>query len=227
MQDLSIIIPLGEEESEGQGLVDQLLAVYPEAEILLIGCQTRSQINGGRYLKSPGMGRAEQLNYGASLAKGQWLWFLHADSILLSFDAQYLENQDPLAINYLDLDFDGPWKMKINRLFVRFRSDLFGMPFGDQGFLMTREVWDYLGDYPLNLHYGEDHAFIWEARCKGITLCRLKRKVKTSSRKYIKGGWGRTTRLHLLLSYKQAFKYLPKFILGYPYPPYVSKVNRD
>lgn len=157
-------------------------------------------------------GRARQLNAGAHATDSDWLWFLHADSQL---DARVIEEviaalgQDEDMLAYFGLRFlpDGPRWMALNAIGARLRSRWLGLPFGDQGFLLPRRVFEALGGFDEGLDGGEDHALVWRARRQGIELRELRADIHTSARKYAERGWWRTTREHLALTWRQARRF--------------------
>ena len=114
--------------------------------------------------------------------------------------------RDPGALHYFDLAFsgDGPPLMRLNERGVWVRSHLLGMPFGDQGFCLRRDVFFGLGGFPEDVPYGEDHLLVWRARQAGVPLRCAPATLLTSARKYGERGWLRTTARHVYLTYRQA-----------------------
>ena len=155
------------------------------------------------------------MNAAASSAKGEYLWFLHADSrvdtdtipVLLECIAK---GED--ALYYHDLTFlpDGPTAMPINAWGVKFRSNWLKTPFGDQGFCLSRELFFRLGRYREDVRYGEDHLLVWQALQAGVKVRPTGAKVLTSARKYANKGWLRTTITHVYLWVIQA---VPQFFI--------------
>ena len=87
LEDLSIIIPVGQGETSWQGLLSDLQSLDANAEVLLLGVAAKpadfDDILGGsecrcRWIQSE-RGRARQMNLGAENATRRNLWFLHAD----------------------------------------------------------------------------------------------------------------------------------------------------
>lgn len=157
-------------------------------------------------------GRASQMNDAARAASGSFLWFLHADTRLpdgcIAALLEALE-QRPSDLHYFGLHFhDGPRWLRINECGVMLRSRLLGLPFGDQGFCIGREVFLRLGKFDEQAPYGEDHLFVWKARRHGVRLHQVKKSLMTSGRKYVEHGWFRTTARHLRLTALQALPQL-------------------
>ena len=214
---LSVIIPMTAHEQAWKDLLPELSGLPPDSEIIFALPEgTPSLAVSALHPRMPirqiseGIGRAAQMNAAARAAEGEQLWFLHADtrlgkdsiSALLGKFGQY-----PDCLLYGDLKFlnDATPLMKLNEIGTWLRSRLLGMPFGDQGFCIHKNLFHEIGGYPENVDYGEDHVFVWRARQRGIALCPIKAPIYTSARKYRIHGWSRTTVLHVFQTYKQAW----------------------
>jgi len=100
-------------------------------------------------------GRGTQLAAGAREAKHDWLLFLHADTVL---DEDWMRlaqrfvaaaeagSRKQAAAFRFALDADGLGARLLER-FVALRSHLFAMPYGDQGLLISRALYDSLGGF--------------------------------------------------------------------------------
>lgn len=209
---LAIVIPAGPGDQAWRGLLPQLDAAGAQEVVLVLAkCEddTVETLPANITLALSAAGRAQQLNAGAAETCADWLWFLHADSRIVpsTIDAlrNFIENDVP-AIGYFDLRFldDGPRLTCLNTLGAHLRSRWFGLPFGDQGFLMPRWVYDVIGGFDERIASGEDHAMVWAARSEDIPLLPLRAPIYTSARKYAHRGWWATTREHLRLTLAQA-----------------------
>ena len=201
---LSIIIPLGPEETEQQYLLKDLLNLLADSSV------------SSEIIQKSEHSRASSLNGGAKQAEGQWLWFLHADSRISQANLCALENslnQDPhgVALHYFDLGFkpSGPL-LRANALGANLRSRWLGCPYGDQGLCLSRELFFHLGGFAQDQAYGEDLLFVWHARRAAVPLRRIPSTLLTSGRKYQRQGWLKVTLLHqwywLRLSLPELFK---------------------
>lgn len=157
-------------------------------------------------------GRAAQQNAGARAADREWLWFLHADSALAAETLPALEDfidTHANALGYFDLRFldDGPALMRINAFGARLRSRWFGLPFGDQGFVLPRAAFERLGGFDTALAIGEDHDLVWRARRARLPLRPIGAPLFTSARKYAERGWCRTTLSHVAETWRQARRF--------------------
>ncbi|WP_368563489.1 glycosyltransferase [Pseudoxanthomonas sp. UTMC 1351] len=211
----AIVIPAGPGDRAWEALLPQLADVRVREVVLVLAQfeddavdQPPANVTVVRSIA----GRARQLNAGASRTDADWLWFLHADSRIVASTLDALHRfveADATAIGYFDLRFlhDGPRLMFLNTLGAHVRSRLLGLPFGDQGLLMPRRVYDAIGGFDENLGAGEDHAAIWAARALDIPLRALRAPVYTSARKYAQRGWWATTCEHVRATAEQARRF--------------------
>lgn len=211
LDNISIIIPLGAGEDQHHGLIDDLRALCGRGpEIILVPCGGDADGSDGvRVIPSP-PGRARQQNCGARAAGRDFLWFLHADSTVTDKGIRALEaavKEAPDSLHYFHLKFaaDGAGWLWLNEWGARFRSAILGLPFGDQGFCLSRDNFARLGGFPEQVAYGEDHLLVWHARQAGITLRPTGVALTTSARKYRRLGWGRLTVKYQLLWIRQAW----------------------
>jgi glycosyltransferase involved in cell wall biosynthesis len=215
---LSVIVPFTSGDVLWKDLLQDLKALPGESEILLVGPDEPNAeifkkaregvISKIQYIKSP-RGRGVQLNTGARAASKDYFWFLHADSKVPRPAIYTLENElsaKPDMLHFFNLQFlaDGPRLVGLNSMAANWRSKYLKMPFGDQGFAMTRAIFYRIGGFPEKAAYGEDHIFVWEARRKKIHLNPLPASIFTSARRYEAEGWGRLTSRRVLLTAKQA-----------------------
>ncbi len=214
---LSVIVPLGPDETAWHDLVDQLLAALPDdCEVIVVHADaqpSRPPSNPAatrlRECTSP-RGRARQQNVGAAAARGHWLWFLHADSRLQADTLPalwpFMARTDD-AMGYFDLCFDGdgPWLSALNAWGANRRSHWLTMPFGDQGLLLRARRFASLGGFDEDARYGEDHLLVWAARRAHLPVIGVGANLQTSARKYATHGWWRTTTKHVWLTLIQAW----------------------
>ena len=145
--------------------------------------------------------RGGQLRRGAERAQGNWLLFLHADTVLPAgwSDAviAHLPNDRPA---HFSMRFDAPGlAARLVAGWANFRARALRLPYGDQGLLISREDYDAAGGFP-DMPLMEDVAL---ARALGWRLTALPVTVTTSAEKYRRDGWLRRglRNLSLLLRY--------------------------
>ncbi|NRA83029.1 MAG: glycosyltransferase [Gammaproteobacteria bacterium] len=162
------------------------------------------------------VGRAKQLNTGAQAATNHFIWFLHADTVISSHNVATLINSlskqgSQQALFYFDLFFHDKhhrW-LAINEFGAKFRSDIFGLPFGDQGFCIDAQLFSTLGGYDEQALFGEDHLLVWQAKLSKIKLINCPSSLATSARKYQHHGWHKLTLKYQMLWPQQA---LPQWL---------------
>ncbi len=148
---------------------------------------------------SPQKGRAAQMNAGAELAKGEILYFLHADTIPPDeFDTDILNavNKGNQAGCFI-LSFDHPhWFLKANCWFTRF--DIDAIRFGDQSLFVTKTVFQQSGGFSEQHIVLEDQHLIKRLR-KAIRFIVIKKPVITSARKYLENGIYKTQGIFFII----------------------------
>ena len=216
---ISCVVPLSPTETKWAQLCSSLLFLPRGSEVIFVR-PTRLKANEeGRlfllkkYHKvswvSCKKGRAAQMNMGAKLAKGKFLWFLHADSVFSPRAVKSLiQNLDrfPERIHFFNLSFGHKTSglTKLNELGANLRSKHLGIPFGDQGLCFSKKIFEKVGGFNQACKYGEDHLFIWEAKRHGISVFSTGEDITTSDRKYHQEGWLKTSLNHVYLTCKQA-----------------------
>lgn len=222
LSQVTVVVPVGPGDTLPGALRTQLAGLPADAQVCVVCCDEagrdaiRARQEGApgphwEYLLSP-RGRAVQQNAGAAAGSGSWLWFVHADSMFGSDTLPALSRwlrRDDGALGYFDLRYlgDGPALMRLNAVGAWLRSRLLGLPFGDQGLVMPRALFERLGGFDPALPAGEDHDLVWRARRAGVPLRPVRAPLYTSARKYAERGWGATTGWHLRETWKQARRF--------------------
>lgn len=133
--------------------------------------------------------RGGQLRRGVEATKGRWLLVLHADTQLETGWSNAVEthmNSGGNSSAYFKLSFRARGVMPaIVAAWANARSRLFSLPFGDQGLLMTRAIYDAAGGYP-DQPLMEDIALI---RALPGPLTALPVSALTGADRYQKDGW--------------------------------------
>lgn len=149
---------------------------------------------GTHLVKAP-RGRGTQLEAGAAAAKGDWLLFLHADTVLepgwageaANFIERIETGRRPQAAAYFRFALDDEGFMpRLIEFLVGLRCGLFALPYGDQGLLISRAHYQRLGGFrPLPLM--EDVDLV--RRLKRRELYGLKTRAVTSAKRYREDGY--------------------------------------
>jgi len=219
MYPISVIVPLGKNESSVQHLIDALLQFEAIHEIVISTtkcCLHETPLDTAQskvkwVISDTPPGRARQLNAGAAHSSGNYLWFVHADSRLAASTIKSMMTSiivHPSALFYCDLKFkeDGPNLMALNQFGAWIRSRYLGLPFGDQGLCISAENFRALGGYDENVQIGEDHLFVWKVKRAGMPIIASGGIIETSARKYAQNGWLSVTYSHLLTTGTQAWR---------------------
>lgn len=136
-------------------------------------------------------GRGGQLAKGADAARGEWFLFLHADTVLASEwadETSALIAGDRRRAGVFTLAFDARGVApRLVAAGAMIRTRLFGVPYGDQGLLVSRDHYYAAGGFrPMPLM--EDVEFVDRLRRHGKIRV-LKSRATTSARRYERDGY--------------------------------------
>ncbi len=135
-------------------------------------------------------GRGKQLRAGAEAARGEWFLFLHADTVLSRDWAEragdHMDTGPAQAAAFrLKYRSDAPearWlETRANR-----RARWLGLPYGDQGLLISRELYTEAGGYP-DEPLMEDVILVRAIGKQRLVI--LDAEARTSAAKYQRDGW--------------------------------------
>jgi rSAM/selenodomain-associated transferase 2 len=198
---LSLVIPALNAEEH---LAACLAAARGADEILVVdGGSTDStravaEACGPRVLSSPRC-RGVQLATGADESKGNWLLFLHADTRLQpgwreAAERHMAGGEGQAACFRFALDSPA-WQARLIERGVALRVRTLALPYGDQGLLISRALYDAVGGYrPLPLM--EDVDFVRRIGRKRLRV--LPAAALTSAERWRRDGWLRRSGRNLL-----------------------------
>lgn len=136
-------------------------------------------------------GRGGQIGRGVQIARGDWVLILHADTHLgpywVEAVARHISCRSEAA-GYFQLALRASgmaaWMVAFG---ANVRSRVLGLPYGDQGLLVSRGVLESVGGVP-DIPLMEDVALA--RRLKG-RLFMLEAQAQTSAERYLADGWAR------------------------------------
>jgi len=195
---LSVVIPAYRAVATLGSTLDTLAAeLQPNDEIVVVdaesgdGTATLAARRGARVLAAP-RGRGTQLAAGAAAATGDWMLFLHADTRPAPGWRAAIEKFAGDAGNmsragYLRLVLDDP-SNAARRIewWATWRARSLGLPYGDQGLLLSRSFYNALGGYRA-LPLMEDVDLV--RRIGRQRLAALPVAAVTSADRYRRDGW--------------------------------------
>jgi len=195
---ISVVIPTFNAKPGLMRLLDNLKACPFKYEVVVVdGGSTDGTADYATSRKcrvgATAKGRGIQLKAGAALAQGDWLLFLHADTVLDTGWAEALTDyfSRPDAADkaaYFTFALDDRVSQDARRVedLTAWRCETFGLPYGDQGLLISRTLYQRVGGYePVPLM--EDVGLVRRIG-KGWLVC-LPAKAITSAARYKKDGY--------------------------------------
>ncbi len=202
---ISVIIPALNEENSIEAAIST--AANQDAEVIVVDGGSddhtvQKATAAGAMVQTSDPGRAVQQNYGAGLAQGKTLLFLHADTILPGDYVDYVFEalMDPKAVGgafRFKTDWDSPM-MRATEFLTNFRSRYLKLPYGDQGVFVRKSAFENNNGFPL-VNIAEDLFFIRELARKGRIKI-VPAETVTSARRWKRLGICRVTLINQLIA---------------------------
>lgn len=194
---ISIIIPTLNEAEKIGGLCKYLFEHGKEyvQEIIVVDAESRDGTPdragnaGARVIRQPVQSRARQMNAGAMEARGDILYFIHADTLPPSTFAEDIlaEVRAGYKMGCYRYQFDSPRSiLKFNAWFVQFHW-LFCQG-GDKTFFILQDTFRDFNGYDERYVVMEEYDFLRRAM-KKYPLRIIPKNVIVSARKYEKNSW--------------------------------------
>ena len=146
----------------------------------------------GAKIVTSAKGRGQQLAAACAVAKGPWLLILHADSRLaVGWETIALSHirQHPDRAGYFKFQLDDPSLIaRVWEIGVALRCRLLALPYGDQGLLIHRSVYEAAGGFEA-VPLMEDVGLVRRLGRKQLRA--LDGKIMTRSERFRKGGYFR------------------------------------
>ncbi len=191
----------------GESLVDEVIVADGGSAD---GTPEMARSLGARVIDAP-RGRGTQLAAGADAARGDWLLFLHADTVLAAgwsaAAAAFMsdpKNAERAAVFRFALDDVRQAARRLEGL-VAWRTRFLGLPYGDQGLLIARDFYDRLEGYR-TIPLMEDVDLV--RRIGRRRLSQLDLPAVTSAERYAREGYLRRSARNLFC--------LGLYLLGVP-----------
>ena len=194
---LSIIIPTYNEAEKIGSLISYLIksSLGKNVEIIVAdggsidNTLKQSTEAGATGILSPVKGRAAQMNFGASIAKGDIFYFIHADTLPpegFVADIETAVEQGYDLGRYRTRFAANKNILKINAFFTRF--DLFVCYGGDQTLFITKKLFTQINGFKNDMLIMEDYEIVKRARLLGKYKI-FKKSALVSARKYETNSW--------------------------------------
>ena len=198
---LSVVIPSLNASST---IAACLTAVDKADEILVVdggstdGTVALAEQSGASVIQSI-RGRGAQLHSGSLAARGDWLLFLHADTLLATGWREaadlHIASRPGRAAHFRFRVSSEDWQARLLEKAVALRGSLLNLPYGDQGLLISRSLYEEIGGFrPLPLM--EDVDLV--RRLGRERLRALPVDAVTSAERWHRDGWFRRSSRNLL-----------------------------
>jgi rSAM/selenodomain-associated transferase 2 len=212
---VSVIVPVLNEAALIGAFLRRVRNLDRELEIIVVdGASVDESVSiarplADRVIVAP-RGRASQMNAGAALARGEILWFLHADSTTPANAAEKIRTAlaDPqnaggcFSLRYPRRE----WIYRVSDSLGNIGVRIFGFALGDHGIFCRRSAFLAVGHYPIEPIL--EDAELYRRLGRVGLMVQLSDKIMTDPRTFERSGRYRTTALYFLI--------LALYVLGVP-----------
>lgn len=204
---ISIIVPVYNEEKALPATLARVFAQVGKYEIIVAdggshdATRAIATVDARIRLITAPKGRASQMNAGADVARGEWLLFLHADTLLPdgALEAIAALPGDAQAGGFHHRFSGDDWRLRLISWMHNLRCRWTHVFYGDQALFVRRALFEQFGGFPEN-HLLEDVVF--GERLRMQTRPRLlDLRIVTDARKFTQmGAWKSLGRVALILT---------------------------
>jgi len=210
---ISIIVPVLNEAALIRKCLVELRRAAPDTEMIVVDGNSSDPTADyarplcDRVLKTTAC-RARQMNAGAQVARGDVLWFIHADTTVPPTATAEIERvmRDQYVVG-------GFFRIRIPRsnfiyrfsdCFAHYAGLLFGLRYGDHGFFCRREGFEKIGGFP-EVSLMEDADFFRKLRHAG-RIAVIRDRIVIDPRRYERIGPARLTMVFALMGLLYFFR---------------------
>lgn len=129
--------------------------------------------------------RSNQMNAAVNYANGDYLFFLHCDSIIGSECVNIIENIKLDCGAFKISFFPNNWKMRLIAYFSNLRLKNRRIAFGDQGIFIKKDIFMKIGGYKA-IPIMEDYQLSLDLKEMGYEIKQVDYNIKSSARKFQK-----------------------------------------
>ena len=192
---ISVLLPVYQEEKALPALLERLGQLEGDFEVIFAdGGSTDATVpllrDAGYRVVTGAKGRGNQCNLAAAHARGDILFFLHADSAVEKDVLSHIQaavdagaRWGCLTITFDDTRFPYCGGIRISN----FRAKVGHIVFGDQGMYFTRSLFAEIGGFP-DLPIMEDYELSLRLKKKRIPPVVVKSPIMASVRRFEAGG---------------------------------------
>ncbi|MCY3542351.1 MAG: TIGR04283 family arsenosugar biosynthesis glycosyltransferase [Gammaproteobacteria bacterium] len=155
MSKIAVIIPVLNDRDHLSRLLTTLLR-YPDLELIVVDGGSSDNpheiSNRVTFIQATKPGRGMQVALGIKHATREWLWVLHADSLVHDENVENIDAVTTISQVWwgrFDVSLDGSrWEFRMIETLMNLRSRLTSICTGDQGMFFHRDILKEIGGFP-------------------------------------------------------------------------------